>query len=222
MKVTGVVVKDDETSSIIDIVSDIDAPDEIKDKIKDEVGSYLLEQTLLSIAETKSPITGEAWKSTLSPEYRKEKQKDGATPIANLENTGSMLQALDYEVTDEGIKIGIFGKEAGKADGHNNLSGDSSLPQRRFLPDEGQDYKRAIDSGVDAIIADIMAEVAVDKADEIKSELDGVTTKTDLFEILGGMLAISSRAQIVDAVLNNEELLSIIEELDLMDLLNAK
>lgn len=221
LKVTDIVIKDDETASVIDIVSDIDAPDDIKDKIKDEVGSYLIEQTLLSIAETKSPISGEAWQANLSPEYKRKKIKEGGKGIANLELTGDMLSSLDYEITDDGIKLGIFGKEALKADGHNNLSGSSDLPQRRFLPDEGQDYKRSIEAGVESIIADIMAEVATQSPDEIKQDLEDVSTKAELFDALESMLNIGSRARIVEAVLANEELRSILSDLDLLDLLNA-
>lgn len=51
------------------------------------------------------------------------------------------------------IEVGIFkAKEQGKADGHNNFSGKSKLPTRRFIPSEKENFKRFINKGIDQII----------------------------------------------------------------------
>ena len=56
------------------------------------------------------------------------------------ELTGDMPDALEV-VRKRGTKLSlqIEGDEAPKADGHNNHSGDSPLPERRFIPKEGGD-----------------------------------------------------------------------------------
>lgn len=214
-EVKKIVVGAGEISSEIDLVSQIVASESAKDKIKQAVGEYLVEQTLLFVGDAKSPIAGEGWKRSLNPEYKKEKVADGGTGFANLEASGSMLQSFEFETTSDGIKIGIFGSEAEKADGHNNFSGDSELPQRRFLPDEGQLYKAAIERGVDEIINEILSE----DADLSKEDLEVVETTEELYSILSSSTGISSRADIRSAVLGNTRLRDMLEELDLLDLL---
>jgi hypothetical protein len=215
VKVVGSIVNDSEISSVIDIVSDIAAPDPVKDKIKEAVGDYLIEQTLLAVGEAKSPISGEGWKKTLSPSYKKEKAEAGGSLIANMELHGDMLSSLDYELTDEGVKIGVFGSEAPKADGHNNFSGESELPNRRFLPDEGQAYKDKIQRGVQEIINDILAEeVSIDRG-----SLENVESSSQLYDVLGSIFTGASRVQIKRAVLGNPDLFDLLTELDLLDLL---
>lgn len=215
MKVIGSTVNDSEISSVIDIVSDVVAPDEVKEKIKDAVGEYLIEQTLLSVGDATSPISGESWKKTLSPEYKKVKDEYGGSLVANMELKGDMLSALGFEKTDEGIKIGVFGGEAPKADGHNNFSGDSTLPSRRFLPDEGQAYKSKIERGVTEIINDILAEEIVPS----KQEFEGVESSSDLYEVLSGLFGDATKSQIKRAVLGSDPLIDLLKELDLLDLL---
>lgn len=92
------------------------------------------------MGDAKSPVTGRNFKA-LDKDYAKRKA-DVARPIANLELSGDMLDALDYEIKGNEIEIGIWGDEAPKADGHNNHSGDSSLPTRRFIPKQGEDNFR--------------------------------------------------------------------------------
>lgn len=217
LKITDVITTDSETSSEIDIVSTINASDDTKERIKEEVGDYLMEQTFLSVGSLKSPISGHDWKKTLSPEYKKKKIEEGGTPVANLEMTGGMLSALEYELTEDGIKIGVFGKEALKADGHNNLSGESQLPERRFLPGEGEKYKREIEQGVTEIINDILAEEATFS----EKDFEGVDSSDELFDVLEELTGVSGKAAITRSVLANESLRELLSELDLLDLLDA-
>jgi hypothetical protein len=215
MKVTSTIINSDEISSEIDLVSDIIASDHAKERIKEEAGAFILEKTLEFVGSAKSPVSGEGWKRTLSPLYAKQKREDGATVIANLENSGEMLQSLDIVTTDDGIKIGVFGGEAEKADGHNNFSGDSMLPQRRFLPEEGQNYKREIEQGVKEIINDVLASETI----ATKSDFSDVSTSGELFTVLSDILGISGKESIRRAVLANRDLLELLEDLDLLDLI---
>jgi hypothetical protein len=152
---------------------------------------------LSSVGESKSPINGQAF-ADLSADYKKKKKSNGAGSKPNLENSGNMLDSLDYRVTESGIKIGVFGPDAGKADGHNNLSGDSNLPERRFLPAEGESYKKSIEKGVQSIVAEIIAEES-----EPPEELEEVESKTQLFTLLADIFPELSRTEITTAVLMN-------------------
>ncbi len=215
IKVTDIIVEDDEIASVIDIVSDLNVPEHTKDRIKEEVGAYLIEQTLLSVSDAISPIAGEGWKKSLSKKYKEKKESEGGTPIANLEAKGDMISALDFEKTKDGIKIFISGEEALKADGHNNFSGESDLPKRRFMPGEGQEYKSAIQKGAQEIINDIIAEETI----VVKSDFEGIETAAALYKRLADLLGTTSRSEISRSVFGNETLVELLEELDLLDLL---
>ena len=81
----------------------------------------------------------------MSPAYKKIKDKESGVTVANLELTGDMLDALEV-VRKRGTKLSlqIEGDEAPKADGHNNHSGDSPLPERRFIPKDGETLRDTI------------------------------------------------------------------------------
>lgn len=139
-----------EVSSEIDL-SEYDIPKEIRDEVHEAVAEYLREQILISVADQVSPVTGRGFKR-LSKNYAKLKLDETGSTDANLDLTGSMLQSLDVTTTRRGLVIGVFGADAPKADGHNNFSGESRLPRRQFLPEEGQRFKPEIRDGVEEII----------------------------------------------------------------------
>jgi hypothetical protein len=212
--VRDILVSDSETASVIDVVLEREVSVETRRKINEAVGDYIQEQTLLYLADAKSPVSGERF-SSLNSEYAKLKSEAGGTPIANLEATGNMLQSLNVDASEDGIIIGVFGGEAPKADGHNNLSGQSELPQRRFLPDVGQKYKREILNGAKEIINDILADDVPISSDD----LAGVESTAALYDVLGEAFGLTSRAAISRAVLANDKLREMLAELDLLDLL---
>lgn len=189
-------------------------PKQIQKEIKQDVGEFLVEQVLLSVGESKSPVTGEAWPG-LSKKYMKEKVAQGGVGKANMELTGDMLNALDYKVTPDGIELAIYGKkEAPKADGHLKFSGaENNTPQRRFIPGEGQSFKDGIESQVQEIIADKMAET-IDRED-----LTSVKSSHDLYEVLGQVFEDMSKPEIRLAALRSEWLRTILEDMDLLDFL---
>lgn len=209
-KVVETTVSDSEISSTIELELDA-VPDRLKSRVKREVGEYLLEQTLMSLGEAKSPVSGAKYKRSLSKDYRKEKVEAGRSGVADLEFSGDMKDSFKFKPTDNGIKIGHFGGEAGKADGHNNFSGESELPERRYLPKEGERYKRDIQAEVDRIIAD-----AIGAGGPKVSELRKVETKTDFWDLLKATYTGLSRSEIIGAVSRNDQLVSRLTQLGLL------
>lgn len=119
-----------------------------------EIADYVRTEVLQYVGDGSSPVSGGAWKKTLSPEYKKIKEKISSAGFANLELTGDMLDALECVVTKDGeLSLQIVGSEAPKADGHNNFSGKSELPAREFIPNEkkSQTFKRPILQGMKEI-----------------------------------------------------------------------
>lgn len=219
MKVKSVNLSDNETSVEIDLFTGLKAKltPEQKKTIASEVGDYLVEQTLLAVADEKSPISGGAWKKGLSKEYAKIKMDEIGNKKANIEFSGRTLDQLKVKPTDQGIKLGVFGERAPAADGHNNLSGKSALPTRQFLPKEGQKYKPDIEREVNRIVADVLTETVATKEEKLFKEVE---TKKDLYaairEVIGEDLSLT---ELRLAVFRNKNLLDLIEENDLLDLL---
>jgi hypothetical protein len=123
---------------------------------KNEIGQYLVEQILSDVSSGKSPVKGEGWKSKLSPKYKKYKSTKSSSSVANMELTGDMLDALKFKVSGDTVEVGIFNyTQAQKADNHNKFSSASqktNVPKRRFIPDEGQTFRRDIISEVERIL----------------------------------------------------------------------
>jgi hypothetical protein len=157
-----------------------------------------VEQALLRVAQRKSPITGESF-AALSDKYKAKKVGEGLPGVPNLEESGDMLDSLDYRVTGDGIEFGVFGEAAPRADGHNNLSGESLLPTRQFIPGEGEGFTSDIEKEVARIIADA---TAVDPADA-EDLLDVVESSSQLYDVLGGAFNLTSRSEIRMAVLRS-------------------
>lgn len=119
----------------------------------ERVAELVKTEVLEFVGDGKSPVQGGPWKRGLSPEYKKLKSKESSATFANMELTGEMLDALNA-VVKRGNKISleITGSQAPKADGHNNHSGDSSLPERRFIPKDDETFKKSIWSDVKRIL----------------------------------------------------------------------
>lgn len=179
------------------------------------MGDYLVEQIRLSASRSESPVAGESWKKALSPAYKKRKQAEGLDGVANLEEHGDLLDDLDYTHTEDGIEIGWTGDQAGKADGHANLSGDSDLPQRRLIPDVGQDFKTEIQDEIEKIVADAIT----DSMEFQKDDFEDVETKTQLYDALDEYFPDMSRSDIRDLVARTPDLARMLDELDIFNLL---
>ena len=56
------------------------------------------------------------------------------------------------------LSLEVTGREAAKADGHNNHSGDSTLPERKFIPEERETFKRDIVQGLKSLLKEYVRE----------------------------------------------------------------
>jgi hypothetical protein len=213
MKVTETKASSDAITSRIDLELDA-VPASARGEVKDRVGDLIIDAILSSVSKAQSPVAGESFPG-LSKEYKAKKVAAGHPGKPNLEFDGDMLAALGFHSTEDGIEVGIFGNQAPKADGHNNFSGESNLPQRRFLPDVGQEFKSSIRSGVDKIVAEAIS----DNARIPRHELDSISTVSELYDLLSEYFGEASRSQIRAAVLNSPDLVDLLEGEGLLDLL---
>lgn len=182
-------------------------------EVLDQIGELLVEQILDAVGGQKSPVTGNAFKP-LSLEYSKRKKQEVGNTRANLDLNGDMLQSLDYRVTDEKIEIGVFGSEAPKADGHNNISGDSKIPTRQFIPKKGQTF----DASIKDLIQETLEVYIADNAKFKAKDLRQIQNKTDLYQYLKEELGDLPRSRLKELVLQSE--LSVrLDGFDLLDLL---
>lgn len=135
-----------------------DIPKNERETVKKEVGNYIIEAILTDVSKATSPVQGGGWKKGLTDKYAKIKSKYSNQLIANMELHGDLLDSLEFKTTSNGIEVGIWDKsEVPKADGHNNFSGESKLPERRFIPYKGQKFKKDILDEVASIISNYIA-----------------------------------------------------------------
>lgn len=204
-----------ETSATIDLFEGRKLPEGVKDRIRDEVGTFLVEESLVALSESKSPLIGESIPALKKGNYRKKKMDELGTNRADIQFSGETLDEFTFTPTKDGIKIGVFGDRAVVADGHNNLSGKSSLPRRRWIPDSEQNYKTAIQKEVNSIIATAISEEIGFK----KSEFKGVTTAKELTDVLKSKLGSMTKGELSLVVYRDEDLLDLLTDLDLIKLL---
>lgn len=160
-------------------------------EVKNEIGEFVIEEVLRRVSEGKSPLKGTPrWKS-LNRQYAKDEKGGDTTP--NLELDGDLLDAFEFKRTRDGIEVGVFkASETGKADGHNHLlkGYKHSLPRRRFIPDENEQFYRKITDGVKDIIKehkrpDPRIRDQVSSEDVTRITLDDILSDAVLTEILG-------------------------------------
>jgi len=150
-------------------------------RVKNEVGEFIIEEILLRVADGKSPLKGTPRWSKLSSKYAKDEKGGNTTP--NLELDGDLLDALEFKRgKGNKIEIGIFDKdETGKADGHNNHTGKSKLPKRRFIPDDTEQFYKKITDGVKEIISENKAKPVKPKiTDRVSTEDESSINLSDI------------------------------------------
>ena len=203
--------------SLIASEIDLELPDTLsarqKNKIKDDVGDLLVDFILENVGDAKSPLTGANFPA-LTKEYKAKKQKEGRGSRPNLEFNGDMLDELEFKRTRDGVKIQIEGNQAPKADGHNNFSGKSDLPRRRFLPDKGESFQKTITREIDGIIA----EAAVDSQKIRRRDLRDINSKSALDRFLKDIFPDLSVKDVQSAILLNESLRELFDDFDLLEL----
>lgn len=140
----------------------LDAPKgRTKREALEEIAEYTKDELLQFYGEGKSPASGGEWKKTLSPKYKEIKKEISSSGIANMELSGDMLDALDWQISGGKIRIGWFDStEAAKAEGHQTgYAGHPTIkngPKRQLLPDQGGNFKPTIRSGMKAIAKEFM------------------------------------------------------------------
>lgn len=215
MEVKKTIATSNKTASTIDFSDEISAlKKEQRLELLEQIGELLVEETLASVADSRSPVNGGEFKSTLSKAYAKKKLEETGSDEANLDLTGSMLSSLDYRIVGDLIELGVYGSDASKADGHNNFSGKSKLPPRQFLPDEGESYNSNISSLINQTIQNYLA----DNVEIDEKKLEEVETKQDLYELLADELGDYSRKELKSIVMRSD-LASVLNDFDLLDLL---
>lgn len=123
-----------------------------KSDVLEAGAEFLLESVLEYMGNETSPVQGHGAFARLSKKYAEKKKADGHPPVPNLEYDGEMKDAIKSYVRGNKIVIEVTGKQGAKADGHCNHSGASDLPLRRFIPAEGETFKRPIMEGIARII----------------------------------------------------------------------
>lgn len=211
MKTLPPKVSKTKTASIIDFTDEVGSlPEDAKAELLTKIGDLLVEEILSSCADSKSPVDGSNFEK-LSKRYGDIKLEEIGTKAPNLDFTGDMLSALDFNVKGNKIELGVFGSEAPKADGHNNLSGDSKLPTRRFLPDEGEGFSDEIKT----LLKETIAAFTADNTSLDPNKLKEIGNKAELYEYLREEIGDYSRAELKRLVLQSERAV----ELDQADLL---
>lgn len=127
-------------------------PDRL-DEVMHEIQNFVKESVLLDVAEQLSPVNGRNFPQ-LSPEYKHHKEDEGGTPVPNLELTGQLMSSVVVDMSGDKLLLTVGDDQQGKADGHNNFSGDSKLPLRRFIPNanDGETFRPKIRDGIREII----------------------------------------------------------------------
>lgn len=134
-------------------VTGVRAPKGGDDGSLEDAADFLKEQILEHVGDERSPVSGHGRFPGLSKDYAAKKKADGHPPRPNLEYDGDLLEALDvYARKDGKIVVETRGREGAKADGHNNHSGESTLPLRRYIPADDETFKKPILDGIRRIL----------------------------------------------------------------------
>jgi hypothetical protein len=180
------------------------------------VGEFVVESVLKSLANAESPVAGASWPD-LSPKYKDKKEGEGLNGEPNMELSGDMLDSLDFRETRDGIEVGIFGREAWKADGHLKFSGaENNTPRRQFLPDETNgEFVPGIQREMEKIIADAIG----DEMEFKPSDFEDVSSRAGLYDALDEYFPDFSRADIREIITNTPSLVRFLDDAGLLELL---
>jgi hypothetical protein len=123
-----------------------------------------------------------------------------------------MLDNLGYRPTGSGVEIGVYGKDAPKADGHVNFSGKSQIPTRRFIPGEGQQFRPEIDREIQDIVNDHIAR----SRKPTRAELGVIRSKSELNTFIRGLFPDMSLSAAKSSILRDNELADLFGEFSLL------
>lgn len=158
-------------------------PEERK-AIAAQVSDFVLNSVIEDAGAQVSSVDGSKW-APLSKDYKVKKKALGGKPIANLELTGSYLASMKViKKRDSTLTLTVSADQMGKADGHNNHSGDSSLPLRRSIPaaGDGETFRDEILRGIE----DIVTSAKESSSEQLKSQTEDLQNENEkLIEELG-------------------------------------
>ena len=215
MKAISTTANKNKTASKIDLSDSLEGLNKAQQReVMDQIGELLVTQVLEYVADSKSPIDGSAFVA-LSKDYAEKKQEETGSSAPNLDLTGDMLSNLDYKITGDTIELGVYGDEAGKADGHNNFSGESKLPTRQFLPKAGESFDDSIVDIINEAIDMYKAE-NLDILDE--SVLKEINNSEELYNYLENEFDMTSKKKIKELILSTE-MATTLDKYDLLDFL---
>lgn len=201
--------------TILEVPALAGLPDRVANRVKQDLGEFVVESVLKSVHAAESPVVGEDWPE-LSPKYKKKKEEEGQPGEANMELEGDMLDALTFEGTPDGIEVGFYGDQAWKADGHLKFSGkENHTPKRRFLPAEGEEFDPGIQREMEKIVADALA----DEVELKSSDFNAVTTRSELYAALEEYFVDLTRREIKDLIARSPSLSAFMDDEGLLKLL---
>lgn len=173
-----------------------DVPQGQREEALTQVGEFLIDSILERVSEGKSPVAGERFRQ-LKSNYADKKKGGDRTP--NLELTGDLLDSLSFRVIDTGIEVGYFSgvsqNTLGKADGHNNFSGQSKLPTRRFIPLDNQEFMPTIQRELNAIINEFKEDSIPTEFELTQSRVGTAVNLASIFDedFIGGLFGQSNQ-----------------------------
>lgn len=144
-----------------------------RERVLEEVADLVLNQVKADTAKGISPVYGDKFEA-LSPDYKKFKIAQGRGGAPNLRFDGDMIEAVKIEKQGDFLRIFVEDSQSDKADGHNDHSGESTLPLRRFIPKFDED-----DGWSDRITKKITQTVKGAEEESIRQIIEeGLTVRT--------------------------------------------
>jgi len=120
--------------------------------VKEEIAQAVLREIKSYTESSISPVAGYGAYKGLSKKYKAKKQKMGKGGNADLHLNDEMINSIQA-ITNRGSKI-VFKIEGVNAKKSHNHNLGVTLPQRPFMPNEGETFKRSILSLVNQIISE--------------------------------------------------------------------
>lgn len=113
-------------------------------EILDDVSDIVITSVLEYVGSANSPVSGRGKFAPLDEKYAE--KEHGGDRNAKLELSGDLLGSLIVIKNGDSLVLTVPEEEQGKADGHNDFSGDSNLPTRRFIPNgaDAETFKKSI------------------------------------------------------------------------------
>ena len=116
----------------------------------DAVGVYILSEIKSYLDKGNSPVKGEGAFKKLTKDYKKYKQKLGKGGDPNLQLFGDIVNSIQVNATKRSVELKIA-NSLQKKKAYNHNVGDT-LPKRQFIPEEDNQFKRNITSGIKKVI----------------------------------------------------------------------